>query len=327
MDDITLQKLEEISDIKQFIEFITIFYPGLAPSSYKIEDIEKALYHTYIQLIGKILHISPKSMRIFLMNYMLKYEIMNIKNIILGTILGIRVDEKNSMINFLVEKFLDNENFIKDLIEITSLEEIQLFMRSTIYNRVIREGILYFKNTNEIFVLEAFLDQLYYNNLKNQVKNLTQKEKTMISSYINYVSEIYNLNIIYRGIKNNIDKNLLMQFLVSNYLFTDKKKLTEFANLKNVKEFTTVLSKFLTKRKELRSSLSRNTLDDEHFIWSVEKLYLDYYFKLIETKKVDIEYQAIIKILEILIKKDKEIRLFILPKLVKIVHEKYKLLK
>jgi vacuolar-type H+-ATPase subunit C/Vma6 len=327
MDDITLQKLEEISDIKQFIEFISIYYPGFAPSSFKIEDIEKALFHTYIQLIGKILYISPNSMRIFLKNFMLKYEIMNIKNIILGTILGIPVDEKYSMINILVEKYLDNEKFLKDLIEIKTLEEIQLFLRPTIYNKVIREGILYFKNTNEIFVLEAFLDQLYYINLKSTVKNLTQKEKTMISSYINYISEIYNLNIIYRGIKNRIDKNLLLQFLVSNYLFMNEKELNDLVNLKDVNEFTTVLKQFLSKKKELKSSLYKNPLDYEHFIWSVEKLYLDYYFEMIETKKEDIEYQAILKILELLIKKEKEIRLFILPKLVKIVHEKYKLLK
>ncbi|MFX0104224.1 MAG: V-type ATPase subunit [Candidatus Hodarchaeota archaeon] len=327
MDDITLDKLEDITDLKQFIEFISIFYPGLSFKSYTIEDIEKALFHTYIKLIGKILYISPKTMRIFLKNYLLKYEIMNIKRVILGTILGINIDEKNSMVNMLVEKYLDNVNFIKELIEITSLEAIQLYMKPTLYNKVIREGILYFKNTNEVFVLEAFLDQLYYKNLKNEMKFLTQKEKRMISLYIDYISEIYNLNIIYRGIKNNIDKNLLIQFLVSNYLFMNEKILRDLVNLKEIDEFITILKQYLTKIKELKSSLFHFTLDEEHFIWSVEKIYLDYYFKMLETKKVDIEYQAILKILELLIKKDKEIRLFILPKLVKIIQEKYELLK
>jgi vacuolar-type H+-ATPase subunit C/Vma6 len=327
MDDITLQKLENIKDIKQFIEYISIFYPGLTFKSYTIEEIEKALFHTYIKLIGKILYISPKTMRIFLRNYLLKYEIMNIKRVILGTILGISIDEKNSMVNMLVEKYLDNERFLKELIEITSLEAIQLFMKPTLYKKVIREGILYFNNTNEIFVLEAFLDQLYYENLKNEMKFLTQKEKTMISPYIDYISEIYNLNIIYRGIKNNIDKNLLLQFLVRNYLFINDKKLRDLVNLKDVDEFIAVLKQYLSKIKELKSGLFSFTFDEEHFIWSVEKIYLDNYFKMLETKKMDIEYSAILKILELLIKKDKEIRLFILPKLVKIVHEKYKLLK
>ncbi|KKL47659.1 hypothetical protein LCGC14_2333330 [marine sediment metagenome] len=41
----------------------------------------------------------------------------------------------------------------------------------------------------------------------------------------------------------------------------------------------------------------------------------------------DIEYQAIFKILEVLIKKDKEIRLYIIPGVVNILHKKYQLLK
>jgi vacuolar-type H+-ATPase subunit C/Vma6 len=327
MDDNTLQKLEEVTDIKQFIEIISIFYPGLAAKSYKIEELEKALFHTYIKLIGKILLISPKTMRLFLRSYLMKYEIMNIKRVILGTILGLSTYEKSSMVNMLVEKYLNNTNFMKDLIEISKLEEIQLYMKPTIYNKVIREGILFFKKTNEIFVLEAFLDQLYYNNLNDEIKFLTQKEKIMISPYIEYISEIYNLNLIYRGIKNNIDKNLLLQLLLDNYLFMNKDKIKDLMNLNNVNEFTAVVTKFLKSTKELKSSLTQSSLDQEHFIWSIEKLYLNNYFKKLEAKIMDIEYQAIYKILKVLIEKNKEIRLFILPKITNILFEKYTLLK
>jgi V/A-type H+-transporting ATPase subunit C len=327
MDENTIQKLEKITDIKEFIEYISIFYPGLSFNNYTIEDLEKALFHTYIKLIGKILFVSPKTMRIFIRNYLMKYEIMNIKNVILGTILGMNALQKSSMVNILVEKYLDNVDFMKELIETTSLEQLQLLLKPTIYNKVIREGILYFKRTNEIFVLEAFLDQLYYQNLKDEMRMLTKKEKTMISLYVKYISEIYNLNLIYRGIKNNVDKNLLTQFLISNYLFFSENELKELMNLKDVNEFVAVVKRILSNRKEMRSSLIQSSLDEEHFIWSIEKVYLDYYFKMVEMKTADIEYQAIFKILEILIKKDKEIRLFILPKLVKIINEKYKLLK
>jgi len=257
----------------------------------------------------------------------MKYEIMNIKRVILGTILGISTDEKSSMVNMAVEKYLNNTNFMKDLIEISKLEEIQLFMKPTIYNKVIREGILFFKKTNEIFVLEAFLDQLYYNNLNDEIKFLTQKEKIMISPYIKYISEIYNLNLIYRGIKNNIDKNLLLQLLVDNHLFMNEKKLDDLMNLKDENEFVDVLIKYFNAIKELKSGLSNTSLDQEHFIWSIEKLYLNYYFKLLEIRTDDIEFQAIYKILEVLVKKNKEIRLYILPKLTNIIYKKYKLLK
>jgi len=327
MDEKTLKNLEEINDVKQFTEFISQFYPGINITSYTIEEIEKALFHTYIKLIGRIIFVSPRNMRAFLKNYLIKYEIMNIKRVILGTVLGMSIADKSLLVNKLVEKYLDNTDFINDLIEISSLDEIQLFMKQTKYNKAIREGILYFKKTNEIFVLEAFLDQFYYENLKIELKKLDQKERFITSLYLNYISEIFNLKIIYRGIKNNIDRNLLSQFLVNIHMFLDKSKLTNLLNLTNVDDFILNLIQYLNKTKEIKLYLSKFELDKKHLIWSIEKLYLEYFFKTYEIEIDDVDFQAIFKIIEVLIKKDKEIRLYILPKLVNIAYKKYKILE
>ncbi len=327
MDEITLNKLEEINEIKQLIEFISIYYPGLNLSSYTIEEIERELFHTYIKLIGKIILISPRTMRIFLKNYLIKYEIMNIKRVVLGTILGMSIAEKSLMVNKLVEKYLGNTEFMNELIELSSLDKIQLLMKQTKYNIAIREGILYFKNTNEIFVLEAFLDQIYYENLKNEMRVLGKKERFMISLYLKNISEIYNLNVIYRGIKNNIERKLLSQFLVDTYLFLDKNKLLTLLNQPDVESYMLKLNQYLNEKKEIKKKLKTFKLDETHLIWSLETLYLDIFFKTFKIKIDDIDYQAIFKIIEVLIKKDNEIRLFVLPKVVNIIHEKYKLLK
>jgi vacuolar-type H+-ATPase subunit C/Vma6 len=327
MDENTINKLKEINQIKELTEFISRYYPGMNLKSYKIEDIERALFHTYIKLIGKIILISPRNMIIFLKNYLIKYEIMNIKRVILGTILGMSITEKSLMVNKLVEQYIDNTDFINELIELSTLDEIQLFMRGTKYNKAIREGILYFKKTNEIFVLEAFLDQFYYENLKKEMKVLAPKERMMISLYLKYISEIYNLNIIYRGIKNSIDKNLLSQFLVDNYLFLDKNKLANLLNQPDVDVFILNLDQYLKDNSEIKLYLLKFKLDETHLIWSLETLYLEYFFKILKIKIDNIDYQAIFKIIEVLIKKDNEIRLYVLPRVVEIVHEKYKYLK
>lgn len=252
---------------------------------------------------------------------------MNIKRVVLGTILGMSIAEKSLMVNKLVEKYLGNTEFMNELIELSSLDEIQLFMKQTKYNRAIREGILYFKNTNEIFVLEAFLDQLYYENLKNEMKVLGHKERFMISLYLKNISEIYNLNVIYRGIKNNIERKLLSQFLVDTYLFLDKNKLLTLLNQPDVESYMLKLNQYLNEKKEIKKKLKTFKLDETHLIWSLETLYLDIFFKTLKIRIDDIDYQAIFKIIEVLIKKDNEIRLFVLPKVVNIIHEKYKLLK
>ena len=327
MDEFTLQKLKEITEIKQLIEFIRMYYPGLSFNTYTIEDIEVALNDVYIKLIGRIISYTPVNMKRFLRNYLLKYEIRNIKNIILGTILEMNTHEKLSMVNQTAEIYLNNTDFIKGLTEIASLDQIQLYMKNTKYNRAIREGILYFKNENEVFVLEAFLDQLYYENLKKELRMLNRKEKEMISLYVKYTTEIYNLNMIYRGIINKIDPKLLSQFLVDNFLFLDKDKLKNLINLTNIDDFVLRLTQYYKKIKDIRLYFISSTLDIKHLIWSIEKIYVDYYFKTFKIKIDDIDYQTIFRILEVLIKKDDEIRLYVLPKVVKLLQRKFKLLK
>lgn len=327
IDDVSLQKLAKINDINEFIEFIRPFYPNLSIKEKSIEHIELALLDNYIKLVGKIMLYSPENMRLFLKNYLVKFEIMNIKQIIMSSILGMSIEEKKKNVNFLVEKYLDNEEFINNLLKLSTLDEIQLFMRKTKYNVSIREGIVYFKKTKEVFVLESFLDQLYYKNLKAQVKNLNKKEKEMISLFLNYITEIYNINILYRGIKNNIDKKLLFQFLINNYLFLDENKIDYLLNLDNVDIFSSIIEGYIKDIKEISPFYKTLGVNKKHLIRSIEVLYLNYYFKKFKLKIDDIDLFTIFKILELIIKKEKEIRFYIMPKIVKLLQEKFSILK
>ena len=309
------------------MESIRPYYPKLDFKEKTIEDIEVALKNNYIKLIGKILHYSPQNMRIFLRNYLMKFEIQNLKQIIISLILGINQEEKRKYINFLVEEYLDNTEFIEELLKFTSLDEIQIYLKRTKYNIAIREGILYFKKNKEIFILEAFLDQLYYKQLIVQLKNLNKKEKTMISLFVQYKTEIYNINVIYRGIKNNIDRKLLSQFLVNNYLFLNESKLEHLLNLDNLDDFISVIEEYLKNIKEIKPFFIRLRINQKHLIRSIEQFYITYYFKNFEIKIDDIDFFTIYKILEILIKKESEIKFNILPRVIKILHYKFKALK
>ncbi len=248
---------------------------------------------------------------------------MNIKQCILGSITGMSRDQKLNNINFLVEDFLGNTDFIRNLIEITSLEEIQLYMKKTKYNKAVREGILYFKNNNAIFVLEAFLDQLFYINMIKQKSYYNRNEKELINLYIDSITEIYNLNIIFRGIRNNIDKNLLTQFLVNNFLFLDETKILHLLYQDNVEKFFSLVRQIYSNQKDIKLFYRKIGFRREHFIWWIEGLYIDYFFKKCRSKIGDIDYSAIFTILEILIKKQKEIQFNIIPNVVNIIHEKF----
>lgn len=327
MDEQSLQDLKKLRDIQEIIEYIKPYYPNLSISKFRIEEIEKALYHTYIKLIGKIMLFSPKNMRNFLKIYLLKYEIMNIKTLIIGSIVGLSKKEKSKNINLLVEEYLENTDFIKKLTELSNLSEIQLLMRRTKYNKAVREGLLYFKNNNEIFVLESFLDRLFYENLLKQKRFYSKKEKAIINSYINWIIEIYNLKVIYRGIKNKIDPKILTQFIVNNYQFFNQLAINNLVNLTDVNVFFEKVEDYLKNIDEIKDLTRRISIKREHFIWSLEGLYQNYFFNKLKIKMEDIDYMTIFRIMELLIKKDKEIRFDILPHVINSLHAKYDILE
>jgi vacuolar-type H+-ATPase subunit C/Vma6 len=196
-------------------------------------------------------------------------------------------------------------------------------MKGTKYYEAVREGILYFKNYNEIFVLESFLDRLFFTNLIKREKKLHKKEKSLISLFVKSITEIYNLNIIYRGIINTIDKNLISQFIVDNYLFLDKKKIRMLINLTDIDEFISMIKDIFGKIVEIKKIYTRKEIKAEHLHWWIEGIYVDYYFDKFKQKIDDIEYSTILRIFEILIKKQKEIQFDIIPNVVNIIHEKF----
>jgi vacuolar-type H+-ATPase subunit C/Vma6 len=323
MDEETLSELREIDEIEDFIDFISPYYPDLDIEDYTIEKIEKELQTIYVKIIGRILSYSPKNMRRFLKAYLLQYEITNIKQIILGTILGFSRKQKSEMINFLAEEYLENVEFIRGLLDLTSLDQIRLYMEGTKYYEAIREGLVYFKNTNEIFVLESFLDQLFYKNLKVGESYYNRKEKEMINFFVNSRTEIYNLNLIYRGIINNIDRNLLEQFLVKNYVFLSEKVLRDLVYKQDIDSFISYIASLFGKIEEIKKYYHQTGIREEHFYWWIEGLYIDYFFTTYKFKEDDIDYSTILQIFEVLIKKEKEVRFDILPNVVKIIHEKF----
>jgi len=323
MDDLTIQQIKQIDDVKEFIDLIAPFYPGINIKEFKIIEIEQALFHVLIMLLGKILHYSPEGMKQFLRDYLLKFEISNLKQIILGIITGMNYKQISSRVNFLVEEYLEHTEFIKNLMEITSLDEIQFYLRTSRYNQAVREGLLYYRNNKEIFVLESFLDKLYYDNLIAENKIYHKKEKEMINLFNSSLIEIYNLRIIERGIKNNIEIKLLTQFLVDNSLFLTKEKTNQLLKIRNLNEFYDNIENFLGDCKELKKLFIPVQINRRHFIWSLGGIYQTYYFKTFKFKNDDIDYATIYRILELIIKKDREIKFVIMPNAIRIIHERY----
>ncbi len=318
-----LTELEKRNDIRELIDIISPYYPDLDIKKYTIDEMEKQLYHIYIKLIGRIISYSPENMRRFLQDFLTKYEIMNVKQIILGIILGMSLKEKKGNVNFRVQNYLDRREFIEGMVRIASLDELQLFLRNTEYYRPVREGLLSFRNRNEIFVLESFLDQLYYKRLTRKRTNLNKYEKKMFSLFTRYITEGYNLKMIYRGIINNIERKILAQFLVDEYLFLDKGKIEELLSQTELEMFFKLYNMYLKDVEEMDFKPPIFSTQMEHPIWKIEQMYQKFFFKSFELKADNIDFITIYRIFELVIKKEREIKSHVLPNIIRIIHKKF----
>jgi len=322
MDEKALRQLDGVRDVKSLIELLEPYYPGLRLHEYTIEEIEKALFNFFITLIGKIITVTPDLMRNFLKNFLLKYEIINLKYTIIGTILGFSKEEKSKNVNLLVEEYLDNKEFMQDLIAIQSLAEVQLFMKKTKYNKVVEEGIRYFNNYNEIFVLEAYLDKFYYESMINLGKLRLSKERLFISKYIDYITELYNINIIYRGIANKIEKNLLSQLIIFRNFVLKHRDFNILLKQNDLDNFFMVLNKIFTENPKTRRYFHPKGETEKEIMNFMQEMYMELFFKQIRTNLGDIAFFTIYRILELIIKKEKEIQKEILPRIVRVFRKK-----
>ncbi len=321
-----INSAKNIKSIDELIEFIKPYYPDTSFKMLSISEIEKSLYHSFFKLIGRILVNSPDELRQFLKYFLMKYEIYNIKNIILGTILNRTKKEKLNDTNFIIEELLDNEDFIRELINKRTINEIQLFMKKTNYYQVIKEGLDFYKRNQEIFFLAVSLDKLYYEILSRIKSRFSKSDFEIMRIYINYVVEIYNVKILYRGIKNNIEKNLLSQLIINSYLFLNSKKLNILLNQETVEGFNQSLISFLTESKPRLFPPDVFNKSTEDIIAILKGVYDEYFFKECHKQISSLSALTASKVLELLVKKESEIKYVLIPLVVNIINLKYQTL-
>ncbi len=319
IEDFLYEDFEKIKNIQELINFISPYFPNVNFISFTIEEIENQLFNSFFKIIAKIFLSSPRNIREFLRSYILKFEIDNIKQIILGIILQMSKEEIKQNINFVVEDYLEHREFIEKLVEITNLDEIQFLMRETHYNQIIREGIIYFKKTNEIFVLESFLDKFYFENLKIQKKKLKKAEERIIGAFIDFNIELYNINLLYRGNKNKINKDLLEQFIVPHKFFFNEGHLNHLLNIEDPNQFLKYVNNQLSKNQDLKKDFQEISPNNSNPIVTIKNLYRNHFFNKFK-HLIDIKDSSIYQILKLLIKKEMEIEK-IIKKTVQILHQ------
>jgi V/A-type H+-transporting ATPase subunit C len=174
--------------------------------------------------------------RDFLVFWLRKYEIANIKSIIRGKMAGMPVDEirkeladLHSFATLPIDSLLRTE----DVAELLRQLEV-----STPYTEAARQGRLVYEKKRELFMLEATIDHRYMAGFLRRAKSVHESDRAELNSLASQVAERFNLVWLLRyrftyGLSPAETYYLLLS-QASNYLI--KQDLGGLAQMNSVEE-------------------------------------------------------------------------------------------
>lgn len=166
------------------------------PDAVNRATLEEILRRNMVNNLDKLLYFFYGTYREFLKALYLKYEIEDLKNLARDIYNNSKSDLENRPYSF-IGKYskVSSEHVLK---AVTLREFILALEGSEFYDYV--EPLLDGKREN-LFRLEMALDMAYFSILKKSSEKLEKGDRKIVEEYEGMVSDLYNLQWIYRGKK------------------------------------------------------------------------------------------------------------------------------
>ena len=295
----------------------------------KIAAIQKELIDSFVLIIGNIISFSPRELREFLKVFLIKYEILNLKKVIQSILVGENIKDRHRKINMLVEKYLDNKILFQDLLKSSSPEEVQILTNKTIYHQAIIEGLLHFKNNNEIFYLLSFLDRVYFEIIgRNRIKTKrgffgsNSKLKASLQDYFGLLIELYNIKILMKNLAYDLPVNLVKQLIFDDYFILNQKMLTSLVKVEAHDEFHNQLQEnYKRSGNPYIFNFDITQLNQSEIYQKIKRNYFNRFFKKFRIQDDLFSYSCFNRVVRFLVRKENEIRDVILPAITRILHQ------
>ncbi|MHA1727591.1 MAG: V-type ATPase subunit [Promethearchaeota archaeon] len=314
--------LRRIKDEHKLLNLIDRYFPEISKiKDINVVNIEKALFSIYFKIYEKILVSSPGQMQIFLKALLNRYEIWNIKTYIVGMLANMSIEDIRREILIEPEKTLQRMIFIDKLLLKTNFKDGISYLEKSKYAKIIQQGVHFYEEKKEIFLLEALLDKFFHTQLLNSLDNYSGVEKKLFNNYIDTLIQKYNLILTFRSVRNNVPKVLLKQLIIPKGNVFNPELITALSLAEDTEEYFQKMTNFLKRNIFLKSLVKKLTLKDPISPILSElnhNLFRD--IKSVKTEDIDLDAITIEKILTFVFNKENEI-FRVLSLFIKILHE------
>lgn len=201
-------KLPSIGEFLVFLEnspYKEILYAKEVRST---KEIEKTLFNDLMKMNKKVLNFAPGTTKEFLAEYLRRYEIQYIKNLLYHKA-GNKENFQEAFAGVLSKKIHELSAKFK---EAKTVEEVIFALENTQY-KFLRNYVDEYKNSNSIFPLALSLDKHYFHQLRDKVKKLSSKDREIAEKFFGIEIDVINIMTLLRKINNeNLEQFLILPF-------------------------------------------------------------------------------------------------------------------
>jgi len=255
----------------QNIEEIKNYLRGIPEYAKYIDEypLEKALDTQLAETYDLIARIAPDNSKEAFLFLLKKWDIRNIKSIIIAKSAGLDVDETLN----LIVPFGELSDKLNTLIDADNIDEIFTGLEGTDYAQVLEDAIPVYKETGVLLPIESSLDKYLLKNLLRTAATPEDDNTAFLHEYVGNMVDITNIKIILRAKADGLKFEDIEPYMISDGYQIREWKLKDLMESEDVSgvvnglegtDYAPLLSDSLSDYQQTGSIATFETVLDNH---------------------------------------------------------------
>ncbi|MBS3816228.1 MAG: V-type ATPase subunit [Candidatus Thermoplasmatota archaeon] len=232
----TFVKKDEIEDLLE-TKSIKEVYSEIRKNGYEIPqeatedmgEIEKELEESTLEIIKRARNVSPEATKPLVEAWLYRYDGKMVKRATKAIDRG--ADQKEIMDLLRPVKIID-QDMIDRIASARNKQELFSILNETEFEEILSEVEL----DSGSFRLDLALDRFAFQKLKEAVMKVESEERASVKYFIGKYTDIFNLKMIFRVLKEDISKKELGSFLLPSGWELKEWKIEDILEAKNLEE-------------------------------------------------------------------------------------------
>lgn len=194
-----------------------------------INEIEANLDESTIESMKMVYRTSPQATKPFVDAWLSRYDVKMVKKAVKAVSKG---EKKQEIADKLTPVKIVDQDIIDDIASSRDMQELLTILKGTEFGKVLEKR----EWEGDFFMMDVELDKFAYEKLRKAVAKVETEERSAFRYFFGKYSDIQNLKIIIRGIREDVDNETLKGSLIPPGRELEKWKLENMIESKDIEE-------------------------------------------------------------------------------------------